>query len=284
MSSYMEPNLCFILCETPIVYLQDNICRCSVVGLTDHDRVSDKLCQTSCKTSDNEPFLIMNTCEGRETYSVYAEEKYYIQYAHLSNFRIQFKSCQLWNTSVYDDTLQVKINELYVETQLTKLERCAATCLDQNARTKSIAFNDDNNQCLCITSHELNLNFDNIHHIKFLSKDNCDRYCDNILINSNIQEKFSCGSLNDSRIWSIYNLNSICPVGSIYIKELEKCISINKGIFNSCPFPSMNYIYNGKPTWNIFLKAIRKLNLTKTILSTICCNIFPIIFFNIDYI
>ncbi|CAF5028295.1 unnamed protein product, partial [Rotaria sp. Silwood1] len=128
-------------------------------------------------------------------------------------------------------------------------------------------FNDDNNQCLCITSHELNLNFDNIHHIKFLSKDNCDRYCDNILINSNIQEKFSCGSLNDSRIWSIYNLNSICPVGSIYIKELEKCISINKGIFNSCPFPSMNYIYNGKPTWNIFLKAIRKLNLTKTILS-----------------
>ncbi|CAF4712024.1 unnamed protein product [Rotaria sp. Silwood1] len=138
MSSYMEPNLCFILCETPIVYLQDNICRCSVVGLTDHDRVSDKLCQTSCKTSDNEPFLIMNTCEGRETYSVYAEEKYYIQYAHLSNFRIQFKSCQLWNTSVYDDTLQVKINELYVETQLTKLERCAATCLNQNATTKSI--------------------------------------------------------------------------------------------------------------------------------------------------
>ncbi|CAF3791152.1 unnamed protein product [Rotaria sordida] len=263
----MEPTLCFILCETPIVYLQGTICRCSGVGLTDHNRVSDKLCQTSCKRSNNNRVLTINTCGGRETYSVYAEENYYIQYAHLFNFQIQFKSCELWNTAGYYDTLQVKINESYVETQLTKLERCAATCLDQNATTKSIAFNDDNNQCLCIMSHKLNLNSDDIHHLTILSNDNCDRYCDNILIDSKIQEKFPCGSLKDSHIWSIYNLNPICQIGSIYIKEFEKCISIYKGISNSCPLPSINYIYNGNPTWNIFLKAIGKLNLTKTILS-----------------
>ncbi|CAF3363218.1 unnamed protein product [Rotaria sp. Silwood2] len=263
----MEPTLCFILCETPIVYLQGPICRCSGVGLANHNRVTDGFCTIQCRKPGNRNVKTNNTCGGRETYSVYAEEKYYIQYAHLFNFRIQFKSCELWNTSGYYDTLQVKINELYVETQLTKLERCAATCLDQNATTKSIAFNDDNNQCLCIISHKLNLNSDDVHHLTILSNDNCDRYCDNILIDSKIQEKFTCGSLKDSHIWSIYNLNSICPIGSIYIQEFEKCISIYKGISNSCPLPSMNYIYNGNPTWNIFLKAIRKLNLTKTILS-----------------
>jgi hypothetical protein len=32
-SSFMEPTLCFRLCDTPIVYLQATICRCSGGGL-----------------------------------------------------------------------------------------------------------------------------------------------------------------------------------------------------------------------------------------------------------
>ncbi|CAF3871152.1 unnamed protein product [Rotaria sordida] len=263
----MEPTLCFILCETPVIYLQGTICRCSSVGLTDHNRLTDDHCTIPCIKPGNHRIKTINTCGGRKKYSAYAEENYYIQYADLLNFRIQLKSCELWNTSDYYDTVQVKINESSFQTKLTTLERCAFVCLKHNARTKSIAFNGDNNQCLCIISQRLNLDSDDTHHLTILSNNSCDRYCDNIFINSKIQQKFICGSLKDSRIWTIYNLNAICPIGSIYIKEFEKCILKYKGISNSCPSPSMNYIYNGNPTWNIFLKSIRKLNITKSILS-----------------
>ncbi|CAF4228211.1 unnamed protein product, partial [Rotaria sordida] len=165
----MEPTLCFILCETPVIYLQGTICRCSSVGLTDHNRVSDNLCKTSCEISNNDQVVTTNTCGGKETYSVYAEENYYIQQADLFNFQIQLKSCELWNTSDYYDTVQVKINESSFQTQLTKLERCANTCLNQNVTTESIAFNGDNNQCLCIISQRLNLDSDDTHHLTILS-------------------------------------------------------------------------------------------------------------------
>ncbi|CAF0946670.1 unnamed protein product [Rotaria sordida] len=264
----MEPTLCFLLCETPIIYIQNTICRCSGSGLTDHNQQRDELCSISCRKPGDTRIKTINTCGGRETYSVYAEEKFYIQHAHLFNFRIQFTSCELWNNTGYYNVSQVEIDRLSVnKTPLNKLERCTATCLDQNITTKSIAFNDDNNQCLCIMGRKLNLDSDSTHYLTILPNNRCDRYCDNTLDDSKVEHKFQCGSLKDSRIWAIYNLNATCPIGSIYIKELKKCISIYKGFSNLCPSPSINYIYNGNLTWNIFLKTIRKLNLPKSIVS-----------------
>ncbi|CAF3890725.1 unnamed protein product [Rotaria sp. Silwood1] len=114
---------------------------------------------------------------------------------------------------------------------------------------------------------KLNLDFDSTSHLTILPNNSCDRYCDNTLSHSDVKHKFQCGSLTDSRIWAIYNLNAICPIGFLYIKELEKCISTYKGLPNSCSSPSMNYIYAGNLTWNVFLKIIQKLNLTKSMVS-----------------
>ncbi|CAF3964194.1 unnamed protein product [Rotaria sordida] len=266
-SSYMEPTLCFLLCETPIIYIQDTICRCSGGGFMDHNRQQDELCTISCRKPGNTLVKTVNTCGGRETYSVYAEEKFYIQHAHLFNFRIQFTSCEFWNKTGYYNVLQVKIDKLSIKTPLNKLERCAAACLDQNTTTKSIAFNDDNNQCLCIMAQKLNPDSDSARYLTILSNNSCDRYCDNTLDDSKVEHKFQCGSSKDPRIWAVYDLNATCPIGSIYIKELKKCMSTYKGISNICPSPSINYIYNGNLTWNIFLKIIGKLNLTKSIVS-----------------
>ncbi|CAF5132550.1 unnamed protein product, partial [Rotaria sp. Silwood1] len=134
----MEPTLCFLLCETPIIYIQGSICRCSGGGLMDHNRQSDRHCNKPCIKPGDRTVRIVNTCGGAQTYSAYAEEKFYTQHAHLFNFRIQFTSCELWNTSDYNDTVEVKIDKASVKTPLNRLERCAATCLDQNTTTKSI--------------------------------------------------------------------------------------------------------------------------------------------------
>ncbi|CAF4292264.1 unnamed protein product, partial [Rotaria sordida] len=104
----------------------------------DHNRQQDELCTISCRKPGNTQVKTVNTCGGRETYSVYAEEKFYIQHAHLFNFRIQFTSCELWNKTGYYNVLQVKIEKSSIKTPLNKLERCAAACLDQNTTTKSI--------------------------------------------------------------------------------------------------------------------------------------------------
>ncbi len=117
ISSSMEPELCFLLCETPIIYIKDKICRCSGGGLMVDNRAK---------------------CDGKETYSAYADDKFYTEHAHLFNYQIQFTSCELWNTSGFYDTLQVKIDKSSVKSPLSQLEQCAATCLDRNATTKSI--------------------------------------------------------------------------------------------------------------------------------------------------
>ncbi|CAF1411640.1 unnamed protein product [Rotaria sordida] len=263
----MEPTLCFLLCDTPIIYIQGSICRCSGGGLMVHNQQIDELCSIPCRKPGDRRTITVQTCGGAQTYSVYAEEKFYTHHAHLFNFRIQFKSCELWNTSHNYDALQIKINKSSVKSPLNKLERCAAACLDQNTTTKSIAFNDDNDRCLCIMSRTLNLNVNGGLDLTILPNNSCDRYCDNIMYDSTVEHKFKCGSLKDSRIWAIYDLNTTCPIGFIYIKELKKCISKYKGVSNLCPSPSMNYIYNGNLAWNIFLKIIEKLNLTKSIVS-----------------
>ncbi|CAF2683234.1 unnamed protein product [Rotaria sp. Silwood2] len=140
------------------------------------------------------------------------------------------------------------------------------TIIDEFARDYQ-AFNGDNDQCLCIMPQNLNLDRNGVLDLTVLPNNLCDRYCDNIMGDSIVEHKFKCGSLNDSRIWAIYDLNATCPVGFIYINELKKCISNYKGVSSLCPSPSMNYIYNGNLTWNMFLKIIGKLNLTKSIVS-----------------
>ncbi|CAF4295662.1 unnamed protein product, partial [Rotaria sordida] len=103
-------------------------------------------------------------------------------------------------------------------------------------------------------AQKLNPDSDRARYLTILSNNSCNRYCDHTLDDSKVEHKFQCGSLKDPRIWAIYDLNATCPIGSIYIKELKKCMPTYKGISNICPSPSMNYIYNGNLTWNIFLK------------------------------
>ncbi|CAF3973159.1 unnamed protein product [Rotaria sordida] len=263
----MEPTLCFVLCETPIIYIQHEICRCSGGGLLDHNRQRDEYCTIPCRKPDYHEVKTVNTCGGRGTYSAYTEENFYTQHAHLFNFRIQFASCELWNASGYYDIMQVKIDASSVKYPLNKLERCAATCLDQNAMIKSIAFNSDSNQCLCIIPRESFPDFGRAFYLTVLPSYSCDHYCDNTLDDSKVKHKFKCGSLTDSRIWAIYDLNGICAIDSFYIKELKKCISTRYSLARSCPFSSMEFVYHENLSWNIFLKIIEKLNLTKSIVS-----------------
>jgi hypothetical protein len=137
-SSYMEPVLCFRLCETPIIYIQRSICRCSWSGLMDYRRQRDTYCPTPCPKSGYRQVKTNNSCGGEETYSAYAENHFYTKHAHLFAYRIRFRSCEYWNISGYYDTLQVKIDESFGKLALNKLERCAAACLDQNKTTRSI--------------------------------------------------------------------------------------------------------------------------------------------------
>ncbi|CAF3311986.1 unnamed protein product [Rotaria sp. Silwood2] len=263
----MEPTLCFHLCETPTIYIQDKICRCSGGGLMDHSRQRDKFCTILCPAPGNRQAQTDYTCGGKETYSAYAEDQFYTRHAHLFEYRIQFTSCQLWNTSGYYDTLQVKIDESSVKSSLTKLERCAGACFDKNATTKSIAFNSDNNECLCIMPQKLNVKSDRALYLTILPNNSCNRYCDNTLGDSNIEHKFKCGSLNDSHIWAVYELTDLCPTDFVYIKELKECMSTHRGLSDPCPSSSIEFVYDGNITWHNFLKIIEKLNLTKSTVS-----------------
>ncbi|CAF4588076.1 unnamed protein product [Rotaria sp. Silwood2] len=265
----MEPTLCFRLCETPIIYIKDSICRCSGSGIMDYSRQKDSFCKKQCPAPGNRESKTKNTCGGIETYSAYAEEQFYSRHAQLFDYKIHFKSCIFWNTTSYYNTFEVKIDQSSVKSPLTKLDRCGGQCLDQNVTIKSIAFNRNENQCLCIISQNLNVNTDRSLNFKILSNNSCDLYCDNTFNDSNIEHKFKCGSLNDSRIWAIYELIDICPTGFIYIKELKKCMYSYKYRWDSCPSSSRGFIYNKTITWNIFLKIIEKLNLNT---STVMVN------------
>jgi hypothetical protein len=125
-----------------------------------------------------------------------------------------------------------------------------------------LAFNGDNNQCLCIMPQDLKKVLNNTFYLSILPNNSCDRYCDNRRSDSNVKNKFKCGSSTDSRIWAIYNLNITCPIDSFYIQELKECIYPYRGFSDSCPSSSVNYVYDGNINWNIFLKAIEKLKLT----------------------
>ncbi|CAF2666053.1 unnamed protein product [Rotaria sp. Silwood2] len=130
-----------------------------------------------------------------------------------------------------------------------------------------LAFNGDNNQCLCIMPGKLNTDSDSALYLTILPNNKCDHYCDNTLDDSKVKHNFKCGSLTDSHIWAIYGLNDLCLRGSIYVKESKRCMFAFKGFSSSCPSPSMKYVFDRKVTWNVFLKIIEKLNLTKSIVS-----------------
>ncbi|CAF1026064.1 unnamed protein product [Rotaria sordida] len=267
ISSFMEPKLCFHLCNTPIIYLQLLTCRCSGGGLMHYNRQKDQICNIKCTQLTRSQIKTNDTCGGTRVFSAYVEENFYTQHGHLLNYQIHFSSCELWTNSGFYNTLQVTFDKSSIKSSLNKMERCAAACLDENTMTKSIAFNDDNNQCLCILSQQSYLTFTSSRYLTILPNNSCNRYCDNTLDNSKIEQKFQCGSSTNRRIWAIYDLNGSCPINYVYIKELQKCVYAYKTFWSSCITPSKVYIYDGNITWNIFLKIIEKLNLNKSIVT-----------------
>jgi hypothetical protein len=101
----MKPELCFLLCETPIIYIKDDVCRCSGSGLMANNKAK---------------------CGGKEIYSAYVENEFYREHAHLFNYQVLFTSCELWNKSSFYDTLQVNIEKSSDKSPLSQLEQCAA--------------------------------------------------------------------------------------------------------------------------------------------------------------
>jgi len=140
-SSFMEPTLCFRLCDTPIIYLQKTICRCSGGGLMHHNRQKDKYCNIPCTKPADRQVKTANTCGGQRTYSAYVEEQFYIRHGHLFNYQIYFFSCELWKSTDIYETFKVKLDDIVIKSSLNKMERCAAACLDRNTTTKSIGKN-----------------------------------------------------------------------------------------------------------------------------------------------
>ena len=98
------------------------------------------------------------------------------------------------------------------------------------------------------------------HSLTILPNNNCDRYCDNTLVDSEVKYKFKCGSSTDSRIWALYDLNVLCPVGSVYIEESKKCIFAYRAVPDACSLPSIEYVYHENVTWTSFMKIIEQLN------------------------
>ncbi|CAF1131269.1 unnamed protein product [Rotaria sordida] len=257
----MEPTLCFRLCDTPIIYLQSTVCRCSGGGLMHYKRQIDELCKLPCTKPVDRSIKSSNTCGGSLTYSAYVQDKFFIKHGHLFDYQIHFSSCELWtNPDVYD-TSEIQLSNIIERSSLNKLEQCAAACLDQNATTKSIAFNDDNDKCLCVMPLKPSKTFDRTHYITILSNTSCDRYCNNTYEGSSHDLKYQCGSLKNRQIWAIYDLNGTCPINFIYMKELKKCIYAYKYFWNSCTPPSTSFTFDDSITWNNLLKIIDKLQL-----------------------
>ncbi|CAF4155070.1 unnamed protein product, partial [Adineta steineri] len=263
-SSYMEPTLCFSLCETPIIYIQSSICRCSWSGLMDYSRRGDKHCSIRCPKPGYRKVITNNTCGGSESYSAYAENQFYTKHAHLLDYRIQLRSCEFWNSSTDVNIFQVKI-DISEKLALNTLERCAAACIDQNMTTKAIAFNSDSSQCSCIMQQEISVIPSRTLNTTILSNNTCDHYCDNTFGDSKMEHRFKCGAKNDTRIWTVYDLgDATCSTHSVYVKELKECMSSKGTSSYSCPSSTIKYAYDGKIKWNDFLKIIDKLNLTKS--------------------
>ncbi|UJR19928.1 hypothetical protein I4U23_023060 [Adineta vaga] len=259
-SSYMEPKLCFLLCETPIIFIQGSICRCSWSGLMDHNQGKNSECSIRCPMAGYSKVKSNNLCGGSDAYSAYAENPFFTKHLHLLNYKIEFRACKFRNVSADSDIIQVKIDETSSKLGLNKLERCAAACLDRNTTTESIAFNGDNNQCSCIKQNKLNIASNDFLNSTALSNDRCNLYCNNIFGDSNIEHMFKCGSTNDSRIWAIYDLSDLCPIGYVYVREQKACMTV----LDSCPSGTEIYAYDGNITWDSVLKIIEKFNSTKS--------------------
>ena len=74
-SSFMEPTLCFRLCDTPIIYLQKTVCRCSGGGLMHYNRQNDShFVATPCTKPVDRSVQSVNTCGGTSTYSAYVQK------------------------------------------------------------------------------------------------------------------------------------------------------------------------------------------------------------------
>ncbi|CAF0718155.1 unnamed protein product [Adineta steineri] len=263
-SSFMEPTLCFRLCDTPIIYLQKTICRCSGGGLMHYDEQPKESCSTPCTKPVDRSIISTNTCGGSGTYSVYVQNAFYSLHGHLFTYKIQFSACELWKNSDVYETYSVKLSGISVKSSLSKLEKCAAACLDQNATTKSIGFNDDSDKCLCIMPLKPAKYFERTHYVEALSNNSCDRYCNNIYEGSKSDLKYQCGSLTDPKIWAIYDLNGTCPIDYVYMQELNKCVYKYKNFWNSCTPPAVGYIHNGNFSWNGLLKMIGRLQLNES--------------------
>ncbi|CAF0983844.1 unnamed protein product [Adineta steineri] len=252
-SSLMEPKLCFRLCDTPIIYLQKTVCRCSGGGLM-HNKQNDTQCRIKCAKS-------AQFCGGSTTYSAYAEHGFYTRHGHLLDYQIQYSSCEKWSENYTHNSFSVQLDNTIHKSSLNKLERCAAACLDQDTTTKALAFNNDNNQCSCIKTQKWKMFHQTFEYLSSVPNTSCNRYCNNTFAHSDAQHQFQCGSLTDPSIWAIYDLRSACPSDFTYVTEIKKCMYIYKTSWFTCPPPSKSYVYDGSIKWNIFLKVIEKLKL-----------------------
>jgi hypothetical protein len=137
-SSFMEPTLCFRLCDTPVIYLQKTVCRCSGAGLMHWARQNNSQCNIPCAKPVDRAVDAGNTCGSTTFYSAYAQAHFYSRHGHLFDYRISFRSCELWNTPDAYQTSVAKFDNEITHSSLNRLEKCAAACLDQNSTTKSI--------------------------------------------------------------------------------------------------------------------------------------------------
>ncbi|CAF3088507.1 unnamed protein product [Rotaria socialis] len=263
----MEPTLCFRLCDTPVIYLQSTVCRCAGGGLMHYSRQNDDLCKIPCAKPVDRSVKSLNTCGGLSTYSAYVEDNFFTRHGHLFDYQIKFSACELWKISDIYDIEQITLPDVVARSSLNRLERCAAACLDKNVTTKSIGYNEDSSKCSCIMVLRNIRQFDRKNYIQSLPSTACDLYCNNTFEGSKISLKYQCGSLNNSRVWAIYDINGTCPVDFAYIPELKKCVSTKKFVYSACDPPAVSYVYDGTVTWDVFLKVIGKLELNSTTIS-----------------
>lgn len=122
--------------------------------------------------------------------------------------------------------------------------------------------------CLCIISWKSYYSaFSRSNYLTTLSNTSCDFHCNITSKHSKAEHKFPCGSLNNTRVWAVYDINGSCPKDFVYIKELKKCFSTYKNFWNSCTLPSRSFIYDNNMSWDNFLKIIQTLKLNGTLVT-----------------
>ena len=134
----MEPTLCFRMCDTPIIYLQKTVCRCSGAGLLHSGRQSDSVCVIPCAKPVERKEKRVNTCGGSLTYSAYIQDNFYETHGHLFDYQIQYRSCEARANDSNHEAIIVPTNKNLARSSLNRLERCAASCLDQNSTVRLI--------------------------------------------------------------------------------------------------------------------------------------------------